>query len=133
MMMIGQGAAACCLAAMLALLLARTSALAAAVVPASSHSSANGAQPARANVFQQASSNQSAAQSNRSAQLVDQQAKTIESSALNYLQRYGYMSPLPAGQETSNQLISEESFSEAISDFQRFAGIRPTGEWGIWD
>jgi len=56
-----------------------------------------------------------------------------EASALLYLQRYGYM-----GQESSSSnhqrgassnLITEESFSNAIIDFQRFAGLPTTGEW----
>lgn len=57
-------------------------------------------------------------------------AGTIETNALNYLQRYGYMSPpsSSAQQETSNNLISEDSYSSAILDFQRFAGLEATGE-----
>lgn len=43
-----------------------------------------------------------------------------------YLQRYGYMQAHTNAE--ANNLISEESFSEAVSSFQRFAGIPETGE-----
>lgn len=45
--------------------------------------------------------------------------------ALVYLQRYGYMQQ-PSGAETNN-LVSEDSFSEAVAEFQRFAGLAQTG------
>lgn len=56
----------------------------------------------------------------------------LETNALSYLQKYGYMSPPTHlnqnGEMTNNNLVSEESFSSAISEFQRFAGIPATGE-----
>lgn len=50
-------------------------------------------------------------------------SKLMDVDALSYLQRYGYMN------ETSGNanLISEDSFSEAVMNFQRFAGIPETG------
>jgi matrix metalloproteinase-14 (membrane-inserted) len=50
-----------------------------------------------------------------------------DTNPLAYLQRYGYMQA-PAGAETSNNLISEESFSSAVAEFQRFAGLPETGQ-----
>lgn len=53
----------------------------------------------------------------------------LETNALAYLQRFGYMqAPGGGGAETSSNLISEESFSSAIVEFQRFAGLPETGQ-----
>lgn len=43
-----------------------------------------------------------------------------------YLQKYGYMNAHT--NLGANNLISEESFSNAVASFQRFAGIPVTGE-----
>ncbi|KAG9510208.1 Matrix metalloproteinase-14 [Fragariocoptes setiger] len=48
-----------------------------------------------------------------------------EVDALGYLQRYGYMNESSG---SANNLISEEAFHEAIMSFQRFAGLRETGQ-----
>lgn len=50
-------------------------------------------------------------------------AKLQELDAIAYLQRYGYMN----GTLGNANLISEDSFQEAIMSFQRFAGIPETG------
>ena len=50
-----------------------------------------------------------------------------EMSALVYLQRYGYMSA-PNSNSGANSLISEDSFSSAVREFQKFAGISETGK-----
>lgn len=47
----------------------------------------------------------------------------LEVDALAYLQRYGYMN----GTLANANLISEDSFHEAVTSFQRFAGIPETG------
>lgn len=49
--------------------------------------------------------------------------KLQELDALAYLQRYGYMN----GTLGNANLISEDSFNEAVMSFQRFAGIPETG------
>lgn len=46
-----------------------------------------------------------------------------EVDAMAYLQRYGYMN----GTQSNANLISEDSFHDAIVNFQRFAGIPETG------
>lgn len=51
-------------------------------------------------------------------------AKLQELDALAYLQRYGYMN----GTVANANLISEDSFQEAVMSFQRFAGIPETGQ-----
>lgn len=43
-----------------------------------------------------------------------------------YLQKYGYMNA--HSNSEANNLISEESFSVAVSSFQKFAGIPETGQ-----
>lgn len=56
----------------------------------------------------------------------------IDTNALAYLQKYGYMMSLTDHNnptKNSNNLISEESFSQAITSFQRFAGLPETGEF----
>lgn len=50
-----------------------------------------------------------------------------EMDALVYLQRYGYMGA-PNSHSEANNLISEDSFSSAVKEFQKFAGISETGE-----
>lgn len=50
-------------------------------------------------------------------------AKLQELDALAYLQKYGYMN----GTLGNANLISEDSFHEAVTSFQRFAGIPETG------
>lgn len=57
-----------------------------------------------------------------------QLVSNLDTSALIYLQKYGYMSAPANGAETNN-LVSEDSFSSAIAEFQRFAGIPQTGEY----
>lgn len=49
-----------------------------------------------------------------------------EEGALAYLQRYGYM--VQSSNSATNKLISEDSFSAAISSFQRFANLPETGQ-----
>lgn len=49
----------------------------------------------------------------------------VETNALNYLQKYGYMQA--HSNLEANNLISEDSFSNAISSFQKFAGLPETG------
>lgn len=48
-----------------------------------------------------------------------------EVNALLYLQKYGYMNALTNSE--ANNLISEDSFSDAVKSFQKFAGINETG------
>ena len=56
-----------------------------------------------------------------------QNSNNLDTSALSYLQRYGYMSS-PTNSETNNNLVSEESYSDAIVEFQKFTGLAPTGK-----
>ena len=53
-------------------------------------------------------------------------ASLEEVDALRYLQRYGYMNDSQAA-PSSSQLISEQSFHEAVVAFQRFAGLPESG------
>lgn len=59
----------------------------------------------------------------RSAKLI-QSGDELAVDALSYLQRYGYMN---GTMSNSSNLISEDSFQNAIVSFQRFAGIPETG------
>lgn len=52
-------------------------------------------------------------------------ANNVETNALIYLQKYGYMRA--HSNVEANNLISEDSFLNAISSFQRFAGLPETG------
>lgn len=46
----------------------------------------------------------------------------------NYLSQFGYLQPM---NPTSGGIISEETLSKAISEFQAFAGLNITGKSGI--
>lgn len=66
----------------------------------------------------------------RSARLLAATGQASEqTSALAYLQKYGYMqAPANGAQATHNLVVTEESFSSAVADFQRFVGLPETGE-----
>lgn len=47
----------------------------------------------------------------------------------NYLSQFGYLQPM---NPTSGGIISEETLSKAISEFQAFAGLNITGKSDIF-